>query len=259
MLETGRPDFGNFAAYNGPINSRLQFSIGNPNEILYIGLSVEHDDDGNTFPGTFAGQYSFRIKNAAGTVVHGPFIVTNNNANVSNYNQSAFGNYDVSTTQGGNLMYQFQPAALGDYYIEFNDATFPDATGTKVNIAYWDFTVANNNIPIPGRVWSKTWAFRTPAVDGTNPPDCGWDRPFNGTLYSYTTDGFVSKIDFADSGFQGLSFNVTFNSTGPGISGNLPEDRKSIPDVNATSNSGEHKIFLMVSVERLLPRVPSAV
>lgn len=254
MLEAGRPDFGNFAVYDGPINSRLQFSIGSPDEIFYIGLSVEHDNDGNEFPGSFPGQYSFRIKNAAGTVVHGPFIITNNNANVGSYADAAFGNYDVTATQGGDLMYQFQPSALGDYYIEFQDATFPDANGTKVNIAYWDFTVTDSeNNPIPGRVWSKTWAFRTPAIDGTSPPDCGWDRPFNGTLYSYTTDGFVSKIDFEDSGFQGLSFNVTFNSSGPGVSDDLIEDRKSIPGANATLNSGEHKIFLNAPDVNLFP------
>ncbi len=245
MLETGRPDFGNFAAFNGPENSRLYVTIGNLNEKIFLALSPEYDDDGVIYPGTFAPQYRFRIRRAIdGVVVHGPFTITTTNANANNWGQTAFGNYSVTTLQSGQLMYQFQPTQLGNYIVEFTDASFPDSNQGQVNIPFWDITVANNGVPIDGRVWSRNWAFRTPQHDITNLPDCDWNRQFNGTLYSYTTDGFVSRIDFADAGMQGLSFNITFNSTGPGMSGDLTEDRKSIPGVNATLNSAEHQIFL---------------
>ncbi|MCB0631894.1 MAG: PKD domain-containing protein [Saprospiraceae bacterium] len=241
MLETNRPDFGNFAAYGGPDDSRLAVTIANPTEILYIGLSGEHNDEGRIFD-LGRSRYRFRIVNQAGTVVHGPFLIDNSTANVKSWTNSQFGNYDVNATQNGFLIYQFAPGQAGDYYIQFEDVIGDG--NSKVNIAFWDFTVTNNGQPIPGRIWSKNWAFRTPPMNTDQLPDCEWDRPFNGVLYSYTTDGFVSRIDFNDSGFQGLSFNVAFNSTGPGNTGNLERDRQSIAGFNATAFSAEHKIFL---------------
>lgn len=241
MLETNRPDFGDFASYGGPEDSRLVVTIANPSEILYIGLSAEYNDAGRPFD-LGRSRYRFRIVNSAGTVVHGPFLIDNSNANVESWTEAQFGNYDVTTNQAGLPIYQFAPGLAGDYYIEFTDVL--DDGDDKVNIAFWDFTVTQNNQPIPGRIWSKNWAFRTPPTNLDILPDCEWDRPFSGVLYSYTTDGFVSRIDFSESGFQGLSFNVAFNSTGPGTTGNLERDRQSIPGFNATAFSAEHKIFL---------------
>jgi len=183
-------------------------------------------------------------------VVHGPFLVTASNANLTTWDDAAFGNYDVTAVDvDGNLMYEFHPGEAGDYYIEFDDIVISDSNDNlpsyrKVNIGLWDITVTNNDVPIDGRVWSKNWALRTPEVTGDTPPDCEWDREFKGTFYSFTTDGFVSKIDFADAGMQGLTFLVAFNSKGPGSSGDLSLDRMSIPGVNATANASEHKIFL---------------
>lgn len=241
MLETNRPDFGDFASYGGPEDSRLVVTIADPSEILYIGLSAEHNDAGRPFD-LGRSRYRFRIVNAAGTIVHGPFLIDNSNANVGSWTEAQFGNYDVTINQTGLPIYQFAPGQAGDYYIEFTDVL--DDGNSKVNIAFWDFTVTQNNQPVPGRVWSKNWAFRTPPTNTDILPDCEWDRPFSGVLYSYTTDGFVSRIDFSESGFQGLSFNVAFNSTGPGTTGNLERDRQSIPGFNATAFSAEHKIFL---------------
>lgn len=244
MLETGREDFGNFADFNSEESSRLYITIGDLNEKIFLGLSPEYNDDGDPFPGTFFAQYRFRIVRAVdGAVVHGPFIVNNSNANVNSWADAAFGNYSVTNTQSGQLMYEFQPTQLGNYYIQFDEGAISDGD-PKVNIPFWDITVANNGTAIDGRVWSRNWAFRTPQRLPTTTPDCVWNKEFNGVLYSYTTDGFVSRIDFQDAGMQGLSFNVTFNSTGPGMSGNLTEDRKSIPGQNATLNSAEHQIFL---------------
>ena len=248
MLETNSPDFGNFAAFDGPSTSRLYVTIGDLTEKIFLGLSVEYNEDGTPFPGTFSGQYQFRIRYDDGQpsppVVHGPFIINNGNANLSEWADASFGTYDVTATQGGELMFEFQPTQLGNYFIEFSDVGFQDATDDLVYIPFWDITVANNGTPVPGRVWSRNWAFRTPERDMATPPECVWNREFNGTFYSYTADRFVSRINFEGAGMQGLSFNVAFNSTGPGTSGNLVEDRKSVPGINATLNSAEHQIFL---------------
>lgn len=241
MLETNRPDFGDFAAYGGAEDSRLVVTIADPSEILFIGLSGEHNDAGRPFD-LGRSRYRFRIVNASGTVVHGPFLIDNSTANVSNWTNSQFGNYNVDATQNGLPIYQFAPGQAGDYYIEFTDVLSDG--DNKVNIAFWDFTVTQNSQAVPGRIWSKNWAFRTPPTNTEILPDCEWDRPFSGVLYSYTTDGFVSRIDFSESGFQGLSFNVAFNSTGPGNTGNLERDRQSVPGFNATAFSAEHRIFL---------------
>lgn len=246
MLETGRPDFGRFAAYNGPENGRLYITIGDVNETVFLGLSPEYNDFGLPFAGTTSAQYSFRIRFEDGSdnpVVHGPFVINNNNANTNSWESALFGNYPVTTVQNGQLMFVFQPNQVGNYFIEFNESIFQDGD-PKVNIPFWDITVADNNVPINGRVWSRGWAFRTPPVSPTLLPDCEWNRTFNGAIYSYTNDGFVSRINFEDAGMQGLSFNLTFNSRGPGQTGILTEDRKSIPGQNATFTSAQHQVFL---------------
>ncbi len=246
MLETNSPAFGNFAAFDGPEDGRLFITIHDPGEVVFLGLSPEYNDLGAPFGPLSFSQYRFRIKKlvqgSPDPIVHGPFTISNTNANVTNWNQAQFGSYNVTATSGGQLIYQFAPGSAGDYYIEFTD--FASDNDPKVMIGLWDITVTSGGTPVNGRVWSKNWAFRTPRVTGDQYPECGWDRPFNGTLYSYTTDGFVSKIDFQNSGFQGLSFNVAFNSQGPGDSEDLVEKRKSVENANATGAAAEHKIFL---------------
>ncbi len=257
MLLTNRPDFSDFASFGGPEDSRLYFSIGDASEVLHLGLSAEFDELGNPLNTLNASRYRFRIKRVnpggADPVVHGPFQVDMNKANIfatpdsSHWDRAGFPNYNTSDPH-----YRFEPDQAGDYYIEFDDEG-ADGDG-KVLIGYWDFTVTNNaGNPIGGRVWSKNWAFRTPVEDGTDAGECGWDRKFNGALYSYTVDGFVSKIDFMESGFQGLAFTVAFNMTGPGTSGDFAEDRKSVEGVNATDNAAMHKIFVNEPDPKIFP------
>ncbi len=243
MLECDRDGFGNFAAYNGPEDSRLFITIRDPNEVVYLGLSGEHQPNGMTYD-LSRSNYEFRIrKPGLAEPVHGPFVINNDNSNVKSWTQAQFGNYEVTTTdEDGNLIYQFAPGEAGDYILEIRDL-FSDGTD-QINIGYWDITVTLNDQPILGRVWSRNWSFRTPAVSERSTPECQWNREFNGTLYSYTTDGFVSRINFANSGLQGLSFNVAFNSTGPGDGDNLVVNRRSVPGINETVRSAEHQIFL---------------
>ena len=234
MLMTNRADFGNFASYGAPSANRLYFSIKEANEMVYLGLSREYSASGTP---QFFGTYQYRIVRAAdSTVVHGPFEVSLMTENVSSWEDAVRGPYEITGEgyQAIDNQYQFEATEVGDYYIEFTDVQY---------IGYWDITVAKDGNKIDGRVWSKNWAFRTP-VQSNNLPSCLWDREFNGALYSYTADGFVTRIDFEDSGFQGLSFNVAFNETGPGDTGDLALDRMSVANVNTTGNLAKHKIFL---------------
>lgn len=253
MLETGRIGFNNFADFDVEAEGRLYVSIGRADEILYLGLAIGYDNDGEPFTNTTRGRYRFQIKKdvpGPDPIVHGPFTVTNLNANLSSYSDSEYGVYSTEQTVSGDSMYVFRPGDTGDYYIEFDDV---NVSSRQVNIPFWDFTVVRDGDVREGRVWSRGWAFRTPQITGTTPPDCVWDREFNGSLFSYTDDGFVSKIDFQDSGFQGLSFTISFNETGPGTSGSLADDRKSIPGVNATGNARQHRIFMSLPDIEIFP------
>lgn len=234
MLLVDNDTYGNFAAYDGPEQSRLYFRIDDPGEVVYLGLSRNFRANGQP---ESTGAYNFRIRRRSdGAVVHGPFTVHAFNENVSNWSDATLGPAAI-TGQGYETTddrFFFNPTTAGDYFIEFENAS---------HIGFWDITVAGNGAVKPGRVFSQNWAFRTPA-DQNEAPECVWDREFNGILYSYTSDGFVTKIDFSNSGFQGLSFNVAFNRTGPGTSGDPQLDRMSVEGENLTENSAEHLIFL---------------
>lgn len=255
MLEAGRPGFGVFADFDGPAEGRLVVSIGDASEVLYIALAPEYRDNGNPYSSDNFSRYRFRIRqitdDGTNPIVHGPFTIDNNNANVNSYAEAVFGSYEVGNQQFGDSIFLFRPEAAGDYSIEFDE--FTNDGSARVNIPFWDFTVVNSAGPVPGRVWSRGWAFRTPQVNGDVEPDCVWDREFNGNLYSYTDDGFVSRIDFNNSGFQGLSFNMAFNEKGPGNTGDLATDRQSVPGINATGNAAQHRIFLVEPDINLFP------
>ncbi|MEM6771339.1 MAG: hypothetical protein AAF597_12220, partial [Bacteroidota bacterium] len=255
MLEAARPGFGVFAEFDGPEDGRLIVSIRDASEVLYIGLAPEYRDNGTPYSSDNFSRYRFRIRqitsDGTNPIVHGPFTIDNNNANVNSYAEAAFGVYELGNVQFGDSIYVFRPEAGGDYSIEFDE--FTNDGSNRVNIPFWDFTVVREGAPVEGRLWSRAWAFRTPAVDGTVEPDCVWDRQFNGDLYSYTEDGFVSRIDFNNSGLQGLSFNVAFNETGPGQSGDIAADRQSVPGANATIAAAQHRIFLELPDINLFP------
>jgi gliding motility-associated-like protein len=222
---------------------------------MYIGLAPEYRDSGSPYSSDNFSRYRFRIRQitADGTnpIVHGPFTIDNNNANLNSYADAEFGVYELGAQQFGDSIYVFRPGVIGEFSIEFDE--FTNDGSARVNIPFWDFTVIRDGAPVEGRLWSRGWAFRTPLVNGTIEPDCVWDRQFNGELYSYTEDGFVSRIGFLNSGFQGLSFNIAFNESGPGNNNDIALDRMSVPGINATDGAAQHRIFLDLPDINLFP------
>ncbi|MEL6988074.1 MAG: hypothetical protein AAGK97_09600 [Bacteroidota bacterium] len=283
-LYTNAADF-NFAGFGASATNRLHIHIDDPsNQVLYIGLSgwmrttnpINQVCDGNatamqTLDGTLYGDtavYYFQIVDPSGTVVHGPFPVTQSTANTNTW---ALGSAGPDALFGGGYStsgnYTFNPDGLaaGDYYIEFSNSvvggvmqtyaldpvTGTDAvTGeTTVAVKHWDLTLATEaGAEIPGRVFSQGWYFRTPAIplqwnnctDGITPL---FNRPFNGSVYSYSNDGFVNQINFNNSDFRGLSFILTFNETGTGNTGDVQADRQSVLNGGALVNP-DYKVFL---------------
>lgn len=235
MLLVNDANYGYFAGYNAPENSRLYFTVADASEVVYFGFSGEYSASGSP---QGLGYFEYQVRRKSdNAIVFGPFSVTSVDANLSTWQDAVAGPAPLTGSNGydvSDAKYQFSPGAEGDYYIEFSGLKY---------LGLWDITVAKNAIAQNGRVWSRNWAFRTPATVNEL-PECVWSKEFNAILYSYTTDGFVSKVDFQNSGFQGLSFNVAFNTTGPRNTGNAASDRQSVADVNLTDNAGEHKIFL---------------
>ncbi|WP_273445880.1 T9SS type A sorting domain-containing protein [Neolewinella agarilytica] len=247
LLFIGSDDFGNFASYDGPEESRLNFRIAEAGEVVYFGMSRLYQNSGT--PENF-GQYEYRVRSAAdGSIVFGPITVNANNENLSTYEQAELG--PAVITPGGyptDGTSTFVAPAAGDYYVEFEQ----NRAGRARYIGLWDITVTNNNVTQNGRVYSKNWAFRVPELNPEQ-PECAFGAELSTVFYSYTADGFVTMIDFTDSGFQPLSFNLAFNRTGPGETGDLLIDRQSVADQNSTANAAEHLIFLSEPDATLFP------
>ncbi|MEM1327409.1 MAG: T9SS type A sorting domain-containing protein [Bacteroidota bacterium] len=158
----------------------------------------------------------------------------------------------MTRTVNGQDVYKFCPNAGGTYAIEFADVDH------LVRLKHFDITVADaTNTIQTGRLYSKNWGIRTPPVSYYDLPECDWDRKFNGTIYSYTEMGFVTKIDFSGATssvaqFQGLSFNLAFNTFGAQkilqSDGSLDiiASRQSVEYANTTNSSiaDNHSVFL---------------
>jgi len=235
--------YGNFARYNSSDEERLYIRIQNPNsEKIYFGFSR-----GKRSPtGSEITSY-FRIKDPNGNVVFGPQILDASTSNITGSNntqkwtKAKNGPNGIDGTTSGYNAFVFDPSGLsaGDYWIEFDRSGY----GNEVYYNYYDITVASGTTSIQGHVWSKRWAFSLPDVN----------TDFNGSFYVFapdhgsttgdvTQDGFVTKIDFNNAGFRPWYFNVSFNSTGTGNTGNSEQDRKSV--WNALSTEPEYEVFL---------------
>ncbi len=248
MLLTNQTGFGFFAEYAGGDSTALFLNISDTSETVYIGLSRQADNNGDL---QGIGEYQFRILRPDGTVAHGPFFINNATNNTPTWSQATAGPDVLDPMNGYSTALPFavfSPDTVGNFRIEFSDNSNPGVPdpGDNVNVKWFDFTVVDAMVTEkPGRLWSFAWALRTPPDGlGNNPPDCQFNRGFNGALFSYTMDGFVSKIDFDSSEFQGLNFNVSFGLTGPGNTGDIIADRQSVKNVNATVSAADHMVFV---------------
>lgn len=242
---------GTFAAWNssaaGNERKRFNIHISNPgSEIVYFGFSAGYSTGISDILGegsASTADYYIRIKDPSGNVVFGPQILNASNAipaGATGFSQVKAGPVAI-VGAGGYTGFSYTPAAgapAGDYYIEFNKdiATF-DAT--QCSFDYWDVTVANRttNALLPGRIWANQWGFYSKDyISG------GYSGVFKGKIYSYTTEGFVNKVDFSNSDFRGGAFLIGMNSTGPGTSGNVIADRQSLYLIRTVGN--EYKLFM---------------
>ena len=256
-LNIGSTSYNSFGRYDGVDNQRLYIHIKNPaTEQVFLGFSQPRNSA--AYPCTTGDVTAyFRIKNAAGTVV----FPTAGNANgqaitasIAGWANAVAGPSQIVGASGYNAVV-FNPAAYpaGDYYVEFSK-TQGAYNSAAFAIEWWDITVATKTptpVAINGRVFSKNWALYTPSINcSAAAPVCtsanqfgAFDRPFNGSFHVYSpTDSVVTKVNFNNSGLQAIAFNLFFNDRGPGNSGNIATDRKSV--VNALSGTSLYPLFL---------------
>ena len=256
-LNLCNPSYNSFGRYDGGTDQRLSFHIENTaTEQVFLGFSQPRSN--TSYPCT-AGDVTayFRIKDATGTVV----FPTQGNPNgqaitplISGWADAVAGPNQIVGSGGYNAIV-FNPAGLqaGDYYVEFSTSQSAHSA-TPFAIEWWDITVATkvaSPTAINGRVFAKNWAFYVPSPDcainafGCSAPNQfgAYNAIFKGSFHVYTTeDSIVTKVNFSNSGFQPLAFNIFFNDSGPGSTGNIIEDRKSIN--NALVSKPKYSLFL---------------
>ncbi|MEY4935613.1 MAG: hypothetical protein RIS64_1972 [Bacteroidota bacterium] len=249
--------YNTFGRYDGVDAQRMYIRIQNPaNEQVFLGFSQPRNS--SAYPCT-AGNVTayFRIKDPNGNVV----FPTPGNANgqtispaITYWSQAVAG---PTTLVGatGYVPVTFNPAGLaaGDYYIEFSRA-INAYNSSSFALEWWDITVASKGASptaINGRVFAKNWALYTPPINcGAGGFGCAtpnqygtFDRPFKGIFYIYATgDSLVTQVNFANSGLRPVAFNLFFNENGPGNTGNVVNDRKSVEGVNI--GTPQHPMFL---------------
>ena len=273
----GGGDYGQFA-WQGS-TSKFHFNIQNTCEKAYFGFSVPKNDRSFARVNPITGQSNleedliFRIIDPNGnpinnlacfgnTIINGEAWQTLNatTANIANRNEALNGPTQLGNAGGYNaFILDLSSCGLtftGNYAIEFftTDPTYNPNTATAgFYIPYFDVTVSDcTNTGLAGRVWSNNWGLGIKR-DGDGP----FDRAFNGAFYVCSQEGFITQIEFntgtnnraeanknndQNSGFRAGAFNISFNTRGPGMSGNIMADRQSVP--NSNSPNPQLPVFL---------------
>ena len=222
--------FGGFALFNANHSDRLHIRINKPGEKIYFGLgnSIQSFIDGQEV----VNDVYYRIVSPSGAPVTNITLQpTSGNGYIDSYEKAVAG--PIQFDPAGYDPLVITANGIGDYYIEFH---FSDLTfGGRREFDFFDITVVSeDNVPIPGRVWSKSWMI-TVSEKGGDP----WDNPFHGKMFILSDDHIVTSVDF--NGMQPFVFTMFANGTGVKNTGNPIEDRKSVPD---KLSYPQYKVFL---------------
>ncbi|MBN2746861.1 MAG: T9SS type A sorting domain-containing protein [Bacteroidales bacterium] len=214
--------------YRGaPTDNRVYFTIKDyTTERFYFGLNGRMRTPSS---GTVSDDY-FRIVSESGSQVVAPTQVPNSGPGFISTHTEAVNGPDIGSYTAGYTPIVFTPTANGTYYIELYRSTNGGSSAVttssgEVYYIYFDFTVATtSNQRFDGRVYSRNWSFIT--YNPVSPYTPSINYSFQGSVYGYTTDSMVNKVDFA-SGFRPLGFNIQMNYEGVNNTGDFAEDRKS--------------------------------
>ena len=222
LLLVNNGAYASFASVGGPATSRLQFRLGAPGqEQVFFGFSnAFRGVDSIDYPAA-AVDYYFRVLSPSGSVVlDWQPIVANAATNLNTHAQCLAGPSAIAGASGYSAV-NYEPlsgAPAGDYYVEISSNN-DGSNGINLNIPRFDVTVATRDaspVELAGRVFSRNWALGCPPTkDSGTSPYGAFDRPFNGQMYVYSPEGFVSNVNFSGAGFQPYFFNISFNANGP--------------------------------------------
>ncbi|MDA3616063.1 T9SS type A sorting domain-containing protein [Polluticaenibacter yanchengensis] len=246
--------------YNAPSDNRVKFMILNhTTENFYFGF------DWRTFSAPVPAQNTinqrdpivyWRIKNAAGTVVAGPTLwnslTANAPGNINTVAKALAGPNINGTVLNGYTPIKFDPTANGEYYIEYYRSSdqgrtplvvpSPSSLDNGIISPLFDFTVADGNTPINGRVYCEKWSFMGV---GTTYFRGGHTFPSDASFYTYTPDKTVLKIEFGN-GFYPVHYDLAVNNFGVSPTGNWDITRRSINSTIVPNLNGGYKVFFNV-------------
>ena len=224
------PTFGGFGMFGAQPEDRLHIRILEPGEKIYYGLGQSIKSTGQLQE--VANDVVFRIVDPTGIVVSSEKLQPlSGEGFIGSYGEAVAGPQPFSASGYEPLVLTAYKA--GDYYIEFD---FPTAdSGGRREFDYFDITVVSSeNVPTPGRVWSKAWMF-TVSEQGLGP----WENPFYGKLFILSEDHVVTSVDF--NGMRPFVFTLFANGTGVANTGNPLQDRKSVPSKRTYP---QYRVFL---------------
>lgn len=222
------PGFTDFATYGCSDDFRLKIRVNTASENIHYGFGEVLESDGSIV----AGNTEYRIISPTGTVVFTGTVPKAGTGFISTHAQAVAGPTATSGSTGGYAGLMYNPTMSGDYYIEFSTAS-----SNRYMFRYFDITVATSTgTKKPGRVWSKAWQLTAEIVQPFGPYN-----PFSGSVYVYSDDQIVTKVNF--NNIQPYVFSVTCNDVGTNFTGNPEVDRQS--KVGTSINLlAQYKIFL---------------
>ncbi len=203
---------------------RLYIHIANVGEVIHMGFNGPT----SLLLGNPLAQ--FRIKDPTGKVVYGfeNIPTSGNDGYISSWSQADIGPNTLIGGSGGYTPLSYTTETTGDFYIEFEKTSSPNA---RYLFEYFDITVGStDNNPIKGRVWAYAWDLNTNSFSNKAYP----------VFYVYSDDKYITRINI--NGMQPYSFVIACNNTGSRNTGDLSIDRQSVPYANTTYP--KYKIFL---------------
>ena len=227
-LNVGGVPYG--SVYDCPPEQRVNFRIRNSNEHVFFGFQLYQN------PNAFV-----RIKNAAGQVVwpstsssDGEAIPKSGSATNTtgrcDKNSAIEGPDWDGTNSNGYEPFVFMPQDTGLYWFEWSGKIDQPTTG-KLTIDWWDISIIDIVVGVErtGRLYSQDWTMSTGS----------FTKKFLAPMFVYTADQTVSSFKSLD--YSPYGFKLYCNSTGPGSSGDVAEDRKS---QEGYEGNAEYPIFL---------------
>lgn len=228
-------------------DDRIPFALVDCSEEYRLNIRVEHFasekiyfgfgniTDYGIFP-SLLNDLHFQVKDPAGNIVAGYTLKPTphnpgENGFIQSRNEAQSGPNINNSNPGGYKPLVITPQMNGDYVLEF---AIPDfIQDQRRTFEFFDVTVANGNIPIEGRLWSKAWQLSSGSVitdEGAS----------YSTFYIYSNDSITTTFD--SNGLAGGIWTIYSNEWGCSTTGTWHNRRTSVFG-NATV-SPQYKIFL---------------